>query len=228
MTGHVIGRLLARKGALLGIMFLAVITFAAVFARWIIPADPLAQDLVHTLEAPSSAHWFGTDELGRDIMARVAYGARTSLFIAFTISLITSVVGVIFGIVTGYLGGRFDRIGGRVIDLGIEEWANPNAQRLSKRLRKYGDELLTFVEFEGVPSSNNHAEREVRPAVLMRKASYGNQSEVGARTRAVLMSVCRTLKNRGLDPLQTLLDALRTYATSGTLPPLPTKACSGG
>ena len=44
-------------------------------------------------------------------------------------------------------------------------------------------ELLTFVEFEGVPSSNNHAEREVRPAVLMRKASYGNQSERGAATR---------------------------------------------
>ena len=56
------------------------------------------------------------------------------------------------------------------------------------------------MEFEGVPSSNNHAEREVRPAVLMRKASYGNQSERGAATRAVLMSVCRTLKNRGLDP----------------------------
>ena len=80
---------------------------------------------------------------------------------------------------------------------------------------------MTFVEFEGVPSSNNHAEREIRPAVLMRKASYGSQSERGAATRGVLMSVCRTLKNRGLDPLQTILDALRNYATTGTLPPLP-------
>jgi hypothetical protein len=59
-----------------------------------------------------------------------------------------------------------------------------------------------------VPSNNNHAEREIRPAVLMRKVSYGNQSERGAATRGVLMSVCRTLKNTGLDPLQTILDAL--------------------
>jgi hypothetical protein len=56
---------------------------------------------------------------------------------------------------------KLARLGGRVIDLGIEEWTNPHAQRLSKRLRKYGDELLTFVEFEVVPSSNSHAEREV-------------------------------------------------------------------
>lgn len=116
---------------------------------------------------------------------------------------------------------KLARLGGRVIDLGIEEWTNPHAQRLSKRLRKYGDELLTFVEFEGVPSSNNPAEREVRPAVLMRKASYGNQSEAGTRTRAVLMSVCRTLKKRGLDPLSTIQDALRTYAATATLPALP-------
>jgi hypothetical protein len=88
--------------------------------------------------------------------------------------------------------------------------------------------LLTFVEFAGVPSSNNHAEREVRPAVLMRKASYGNQSEVGARTRAVLMSVCRTLKKRGLDPMSTLVEALRSYAATGTVPPLPEKNGSEG
>ncbi|HEX4610601.1 MAG TPA: hypothetical protein VH092_20595 [Urbifossiella sp.] len=62
----------------------------------------------------------------------------------------------------------------------------------------------------------------------MRKASYGSQSERGAATRGVLMSVCRPLKNRGLDPLQTILDALRTYATSGTLPPLREKVSSGG
>ena len=107
-------------------------------------------------------------------------------------------------------------------------WTNAHACRLAKRLGKYGAELLTFVEFEGVPSSNNHAEREVRPAVLMRKASYGSQSEAGVATRAVLMSVLRTLKNRGLDPLPTVLNALRNYATTGTLPPLPEQTSSEG
>ena len=70
------------------------------------------------------------------------------------------------------------------------DWSNPHAVRLAKRPSKYGAELLTFVEFEGAPSSNNHAEREVRPAVRMRKARYGNPSEAGAWTRAVVMSGC--------------------------------------
>jgi transposase len=123
---------------------------------------------------------------------------------------------------------KLSRLHGRIIDLSVGDWSNPHAVRLAKRLHRYGEELLTFVEFEGVPSSNNHAEREVRPAVLMRKASCGSQSERGAATRGVLMSVCRTLKNRGLDPLQTILDALRGYAATGTLPPLPEKASSEG
>jgi transposase len=123
---------------------------------------------------------------------------------------------------------KLSRLHGRIVELSTGDWSNTHAVRLAKRLYKYGAGLLTFVEFEGVPSSNNHAEREVRPAVLMRKASYGSQSERGAATRGILMSVCRTLKNRGLDPLQTILDALRSYAKTGAMPPLPEKDRSGG
>ena len=125
-------------------------------------------------------------------------------------------------------GMKLSRLHGRIVDLAVGAWSNAHACRLAKRLHKYGEQLLTFVEFEGVPLSNNHAEREVRPAVLMRKASYGNQSDAGAWTRAVLMSVCRTLKKRGLDPLQTILDTLRNYAATGTLPPLPEQTSSEG
>ena len=99
---------------------------------------------------------------------------------------------------------------------------------MANRLRKYGAELLTFVEFDSVPATNNHAEREIRPAVLMRKASYGNASERGAATRAVLMSVYRTLKRRGLDPLAEVQKALETYTKTGTLPPLPVESGSVG
>lgn len=120
------------------------------------------------------------------------------------------------------------RLHGRVVDLACGAWTNPHAKRLAKRLHKYGPELLTFVEFDGVPPSNNHAEREVRPAVLMRKASFGNQSDAGAKTRAVLMSVMRTLKVRGLDPLPTLVEALQHYAANNTLPALTTKVSSEG
>jgi transposase len=125
-------------------------------------------------------------------------------------------------------GLRHVKLQGRMIDLAVAGWANPHARRLAKRLFKYGEYLLTFVEFDGVPADNNQAEREVRPAVLMRKASYGNQSERGADTRAVLMSVCRTLNRRGRDPLRVITDALRTYAATGQLPALPDQVRSEG
>jgi transposase len=114
----------------------------------------------------------------------------------------------------------------RMLEMATGEWVNGHARRLAKRLFAYGEELLTFVEFEGVPADNNHAERTIRPAVQMRKASYGSQSEAGAHTRAVLMSIYRTLKQRGLDPLDSTVAALQRYAQTGVLPPLPEKNTS--
>lgn len=125
-------------------------------------------------------------------------------------------------------GLKLAKLHGRIVDLAAADWTNAHAQRLANRLHTYGEELLTFVECEGVPADNNHAEREIRPAVLMRKASYGNQSDRGAQTRAVLMTIYRTLKKRGLDPLQATVDALRAYALTGTLPALPEKLSSAG
>lgn len=123
---------------------------------------------------------------------------------------------------------RHVQLHSRMVDLAIADWTNPHAQRLAKRLLKYGEYLLTFVEFEDVPADNNQAEREIRPAVLMRKASYGNQSDRGAHTRALLMTIYRTLKRRGLDPLPVIANALRTYTATGQLPPLPDKIGSEG
>lgn len=123
---------------------------------------------------------------------------------------------------------RRDKLHGRMGALAHDDWTNPHARRLAKRLDKYGEPLLTFVDHADVPSSNNHAEREVRPAVLMRKVSYGSQSLRGAATRATLMTVFRTLHRRGLNPLHTVDAALRTYAQTGTLPDLPGKMSSAG
>lgn len=123
---------------------------------------------------------------------------------------------------------RHAKLQGRMIDLSVTDWNNLHARRLANRLHKYGEDLLTFVEFAGVPADNNRAEREIRPAVLMRKASYGNQSDRGAQTRAVLMTILRTLHRRGLDPLVVLTEALRTYTATGQLPSLPDKIASAG
>jgi transposase len=100
-------------------------------------------------------------------------------------------------------------------------WKDAHAKRLVKRLRRHRNDLFTFVDQPGVPFDNNAAERAIRPAVIIRKNSYGNRSERGADCQAVLMSIFRTLKQRGHHPIQTIVAALATYLTTGQLPPLP-------
>jgi len=120
------------------------------------------------------------------------------------------------------------RLHTRMTDLACADWTHPDAARLANRLRQDGEDLLTFAEFPEVPPTNNRAEREIRPAVLMRKASYGNASPRGAETRAILMTLYRTLKARNLNPLQETRNALKTLAQTGQLPPLPGSIASEG
>lgn len=124
-------------------------------------------------------------------------------------------------------GDPFDigvaRLEGRLADIARNEWQDPDARRLAKRLEKYGNNLLTFLWYDDVPMDNNTAERAIRPAVMIRKNSYCNQSERGALTQSVLMTVFRTLKLRGHQPLDTILQALAEYSQSGVLPPMPEK-----
>jgi transposase len=100
-------------------------------------------------------------------------------------------------------------------------WEGTHAKRLVKRLRRHQNDLFTFLDQPGVPFDNNAGERAIRPAVIIRKNSYGNRSQHGADCQAVLMSIFRTLKQRGHDPIRTIIDALATYLTTGQLPKLP-------
>lgn len=121
----------------------------------------------------------------------------------------------------GRHASRIRRIDGRLMALANGTYADADATRLAKRLQKHCDELFTFLDHPDVPFDNNFAERMIRPAVILRKNSQGNRSEKGAAVQAVLMSVFRTLKLRGHDPLKVIPDALRTYLKTGQLPPLP-------
>jgi hypothetical protein len=116
---------------------------------------------------------------------------------------------------------RRGRLAVRLQQLIETPWQDTHAKRLIKRLRRHQGDLLTFLDHPDVPFDNNTAERAIRPAVIIRKNSYGNRSHRGADCQAVLMSVFRTLKQRGHDPIQTLVDALAHYLTTGQLPPLP-------
>ncbi len=88
-------------------------------------------------------------------------------------------------------------------------------------MRRHQNDLFTFLNQPDVPFDNNTAERAIRPAVIIRKNSYGNRSERGADCQAVLMSIFRTLKQRGHDPIRTIVATLTQYLTTGLLPPLP-------
>jgi hypothetical protein len=123
---------------------------------------------------------------------------------------------------------RRERLTERLDELIAGDWTDVQARRLLKRLRRHREHLFTFLDKPGVPFENNLAERAVRPAVIIRKNSYANRSEQGAEVQSVLMSIYRTLKQRGHNPLQTITQALANYVTSGKLPSFPQKNTSNG
>jgi peptide/nickel transport system permease protein len=91
-----------------GVSILGLIVLAAALAPLITQHNPTDQDLTHTLAGPSSSHWLGTDDLGRDVWSRLVYGARTDLRVAFLAVLFPFVIGTLIGLVAGYFGGWID------------------------------------------------------------------------------------------------------------------------
>jgi peptide/nickel transport system permease protein len=97
--------LLATSGAVL----VAIFVVCAVFAPWIAPQDPAHIDLPGRLMGPSASHWCGTDELGRDVLSRIIYGARISMLVGSCVVAASLSLGLIFGSIAGYYGGFIDR-----------------------------------------------------------------------------------------------------------------------
>jgi len=116
---------------------------------------------------------------------------------------------------------RRDRLHARLDALVATPWKDQQAQRLLKRFRRHRGHLFTFLDDPAVPADNNHGERAIRPAVIIRKNSYGNRSQRGADCQAALMSIYRTLKQRGHDPLTVITNTLTEYLTTGKLPAMP-------
>jgi len=109
-------RLLKRKGAVVGMVVLAAFILLALFAPLIVPYDPIATSWTLVRKAPSAQHWFGTDELGRDVLARVIYGARASLLAGVISVSIALLIGVPLGLLSGYRGGFIDALISRITD----------------------------------------------------------------------------------------------------------------
>jgi peptide/nickel transport system permease protein len=109
-------RLLRRKGAMVGLGFVLLFVLLALFAPWIAPYDPLATSWGAIRKAPSVQYLFGTDEIGRDVLSRVIWGARASLLAGVVSVCISLTLGVPIGMLAGYLGGWVDMVIARFTD----------------------------------------------------------------------------------------------------------------
>jgi ABC-type dipeptide/oligopeptide/nickel transport system permease subunit len=103
-------RLIRNRLAVIGLIIVVILLFAAVFGPYLTPYDFLSQNLDGRNLTMSGAHWFGTDDLGRDVFSRVLYGARTAFFVATVVTFIALIIGSVLGVLAGYIGGNTDRL----------------------------------------------------------------------------------------------------------------------
>lgn len=110
-------RLKSNKLAVVSLVFIIVITLLAITVPWLSKYDYKTNDLSISNQWPSTIHWFGTDQLGRDMFVRVMFGARYSLIIAFVASILNFIIGILYGGISGYAGGAADNIMMRIVDI---------------------------------------------------------------------------------------------------------------
>ncbi len=113
----VLRRFLRERAAVAGLMIVVLFVLAAVAAPLVAPRDPTGVDARSILASPSADHWLGTDNLGRDLLSRLIYGARWTLGTAFLAAILVVSIGVLVGLVAGYLGGLIDDVLMRVVDV---------------------------------------------------------------------------------------------------------------
>lgn len=214
-----------RRGTALAILFLVVIIMVAAFADFL-PLDPFAQKLVNSLEGPSASNWFGTDELGRDILARVVFGARTSLLTAAGAVTIAVLAGVPIGLIGGFFGGWRDAALMRVVDVLMALPAILFAMAMIAVLGRSQVAAFVAVGVTGIPAFA----RVTRAQVLsLRKRDFVTAVESFGGTSGYNMF--RTILPNSWNPilvqvvvlcsLAILLEAALAFLGVGVAPPTP-------
>lgn len=110
-------RFLRNPLAVAGLCVIVALLVVAALAPWIATHDPFEQNLAERLQPPGAAHWFGTDQVGRDLFSRVVYGARITIYIVILVTVIVAPLGLLIGAVAGYFGGRMDVLLMRLTDI---------------------------------------------------------------------------------------------------------------
>lgn len=151
MTNVVLRKLLRQHNARIGIIIMVLLILMAVFAPVITPYDPIEQNLRARFEAPSLTHWFGTDEFGRDIFTRVAYGARISLYVGTLIVLISVTGGTVLGLLAGFVGGWLDIVLQQIVEIWVAFPSLLLALALFSAFEPSLTMLIVIVGIGGIP-----------------------------------------------------------------------------
>jgi ABC-type dipeptide/oligopeptide/nickel transport system permease subunit len=218
-------RVLRYTGARIGLVFLFIVAGTAILAPFV-GFDALTQNVSNLLQPPSRLHWFGTDELGRDILARTVHGARTSLFAAVGAVIIASTVGVPIGLIAGFFAGWRDAVLMRIIDVMLALPTILLAMALIAVLGRSQITALIAVGVVGIPSFA----RITRAQVLsLKNREY--VTAVESMGGSSMYSMFRTVLPNSWSPilvqvvilasLAILLEAALAFLGLGVPPPTP-------
>jgi len=183
---HGLGLVLRSGSFLIGFVIVAFWVFCAIFGHAVVPYDPFADDMLNSLLPPDGQHWFGTDQLGRDVFSRVIAGARDILTVAPLATLISTVLGTALGLAMGYFGGWIDEILSRLVDAVL---ALPTVIVALLALTALGTSTVTVLFVIGFTYAPIIA-RTVRASVLAeRNLDYVAAAELRRETRSYIMFV---------------------------------------
>jgi len=196
------------RAAMFGGAIVAVLVICAIFAPWLAPHDPTVQNLNMATLPPFWLHgaqpgyWLGTDELGRDILARIIWGARLSSIVAFSVVVIGSIIGVSLGLVAGYVGGILDDVIMRIADIQL---AFPYVLLAIAVIGVIGASLYTIIAVIGITSWVQYV-RIVRAEVISLR-----EREFVQAARAVGDSVTRIIFRHVLPNVMSSVTVIATF-----------------
>ena len=180
-------RLKKNKGAMIGLAIVVILFSLAICADLIYDyeEDVIKQDYSQLLQPPSKEHWLGTDECGRDLLARIVYGSRASLLISFAAVLLSAVVGCFFGAISGYFGGTVDSVIMRLTDILM---AIPETLFAITLVAAFGTSTSTLIialAISGIPTYC----RLLRSSVLTQRDSEHVEAAtaIGAKTSTIIV-----------------------------------------
>ena len=218
--------LMSQTRSKIGLAIVLLFVAAAVFAPLIAPNDPLLVDVSHKLEGPSSTYWLGTDQLGRCIASRLLWGGRNSLLYGAIVLVITLLVGVPIGLISGYVGGKTDLFFMRVIDIFMAMPSFIVALAIAGTLGASGKNLvlsMSFVYWAGYARLSRALTIQVKEQNYMMALKAGGCGHTRIIFRHVLRNIAPSIIALATKEIGTIILAIAgfSFIGLGVQPPTP-------